>query len=262
MEKIPMNDLLATALKAARKGGAALREMHGKDIRIEHKGEIDLVTDADRLSEKAVIETIEANFPDHDILSEEEGSKKKDSPFKWIIDPLDGTTNFAHGYAMFCVSIGLELNGEVILGAIFDPIADEMFSAQKGGGAFFNGKKISVSTIGDISNALLTTGFPYDIRRDAVDNINYFSNFCKKAQAVRRPGSAALDLCYVAVGRFDGFWEMKLFPWDVSAGALLVVEAGGKVTNFKGNSFDIYGREVLASNGLIHESMVDILAMS
>jgi myo-inositol-1(or 4)-monophosphatase len=262
VEEINREELYETAIEAARRGGAVLQQKHGQHIEIKHKGEIDLVTEADTLSEEVIITLIEERYPYHYILSEEKGTRKRSSPYKWIIDPLDGTTNFAHGYPMFCVSVGLEYEGEVILGAVYDPIANEMFSTKKGGGAFLNGKRIHVSEVKDLSEALLTTGFPYDIRQDTVDNINYFSNFCRKAQAVRRPGSAALDLCYVASGRFDGFWEMKLFPWDVSAGALLVEEAGGKVTDFNGNTFDIYAREVLASNGLIHQDMIDVLAMS
>lgn len=256
-----MKDLFDTAVKAARAGGKVLKEKFGRDIEIEHKGEIDLVTEADKLSERVIIEAIREKYPEHDILAEEKGSRKKNSSYKWIIDPLDGTTNYAHGFPIFCVSIALEIEGEVVLGVIYDPNLEELFTARKGEGAYLNGKRISVSKHKDISQCLVATGFPYDIRQDTNSNINYFRNFSKRAQAVRRPGSAALDLSCVAAGRFDGFWEMKLFPWDMAAGALLVTEAGGRVTDFKGNPFDVYGKEVLASNGLIHGAMEEVLAL-
>ncbi|HUU49542.1 MAG TPA: inositol monophosphatase family protein [Nitrospinota bacterium] len=260
MKETKRENLLDTAIEAAKAGGAILKKNYGQPIKVEHKGAIDLVTEVDKLSEKVIIDIIKKKYPEHTILSEEKGLKKKGSPYKWIVDPLDGTTNYAHGYPVFCVSVALEIDREVVLGVIYDPILEEIFIAQKGKGAYLNGKKISVSKIQSLSDSLLVTGFPYDIRKNTDDNINHFRNFCKRAQAVRRPGSAALDLCYVAIGRFEGFWEMKLFPWDVAAGALLVREAGGKVTDFKGNSFDIYGKEVLASNGFVHKAMVEVLA--
>ena len=248
------------AIETARGAGALLKENVGKVGRIEFKGAVDIVTEIDRKSEELIMAAIGKTFPGHGILTEESPEVKQDSPYKWIIDPLDGTTNYSHGFPFFCVSIGFEEAGEVIFGVVYDPMLDELYTAEKGIGAALNGKKITVSAINDLGRGLLATGFPYDLRASKDNNLDFFSQFSLKAQAIRRAGSAALDLCYIASGRFDGYWEMKLRPWDVAAGALIVGEAGGRVTDFSGGPFSIYGRECLASNGLIHEDMVRILS--
>lgn len=248
------------AIDTARRAGALLRDNVGRIGSIEFKGAVDIVTDVDRKSEALIIDAIKKAFPGHGILAEESPEVKQDSPFKWIIDPLDGTTNYSHGFPFFCVSIGFEISGEVAFGVVYDPMMNELFTAEKGKGATLNGKKTGVSTIGELGKSLLATGFPYDLRSSKDNNLDRFSEFSLKAQAIRRAGSAALDLCYIASGRFDGYWEMKLKPWDVAAGSLIVSESGGAVTDFSGGPFSIYGKECLASNGLIHEDMTRILS--
>jgi myo-inositol-1(or 4)-monophosphatase len=183
-----------------------------------------------------------------------------DPAYRWVIDPLDGTTNFAHGFPAYCVSIGLEYRGEVILGAVLDPTRDELFVGETGRGAFLNGKPLRVSATPTVNAALLVTGFAYDIRKSQENNLDHFSRFALRAQGVRRTGAAALDLCYVAAGRFDGFWELKLQPWDTAAGLVILREAGGRATDFKGNPYSIYEPSIVATNGLIHEAMLKILA--
>ena len=253
------DDLLAIAISAVEESGRIQKEWLGKDKKVELKGEINLVTEVDRICERRIIEIIAEAFPEHNILSEETPMPEGPSPYRWIIDPLDGTTNYAHGYPFFCTSVALELEGEIVLGAIYDPLLDELFTAQQEEGAFLNGEKITVSATERLTEALLCTGFPYDLRESSVNNLDHFNNFIMEAQAIRRDGSAALDLCYVAAGRFDGFWELKLNAWDVAAGTLIVEEAGGVVTDFKGGPLDIYGQETLASNGRIHGEMVRVL---
>lgn len=267
------------ATQAALKGGEILNEHRGRVKSIGYKDEVNLVTEVDRISEETILQIIKKNFPDHAILTEESKEfipkvhpeiKKSKSIYKWIIDPLDGTTNYAHGFPMYCVSVALEKNGEIILGVVYDPNLDELFVAEKGKGAFLSKgssiaedkRKISVSQTIELSQSLLATGFPYDIRKSKIDNLDHFANFYKKAQAVRRGGSAALDLCYLAMGRFDGFWELKLSPWDMAAGSLMIEEAGGKVTDFLGGPFNIYLKEILASNGKIHQQMMEVLKLS
>ncbi|MBN1253774.1 MAG: inositol monophosphatase [Deltaproteobacteria bacterium] len=254
-----LDDLLDIAIRAVQESGKIQKEWLGKDKKVELKGEINLVTEVDRICEGRIIEIIKGVFPEHSILTEETPMPGGSSPFRWIIDPLDGTTNYAHGYPCFCTSIAVEMEGEIVLGAIYDPLLDELFTAQQGRGAFLNGERITVSTTEQLTNALICTGFPYDLRESPVNNLNHFANFIMEARAIRRDGSAALDLCYVAAGRFDGFWELKLNPWDVAAGKLIVEEAGGVTTNFRGARLDIYGQETLASNGRIHEEMVRML---
>jgi myo-inositol-1(or 4)-monophosphatase len=239
--------------------GTLLKERLSDQHTVEYKGEINLVTEADRLSEAILIERIGRRFPGHDILTEESPETANGSAFRWIIDPLDGTTNYSHGYPVFCVSVGFEKKGEIILGVIYDPMLEELFVAERGKGAFLNGKKIGVSKTRELTKSLLATGFPYDIRENPDNNINYFNVLALRAQAVRRAGSAALDLAYVAAGRFDGFWELKLHPWDTAAGWLLVLEAGGRVTDLFSGGFSLQSPHVLATNGLIHEVMADIL---
>ena len=253
-------DLKRIALKAVKEGGAILMQYFGKIKSIDYKGEINLVTEADRRSEEVILTIIKDSYTDHRILAEETGESGNSSPFKWIIDPLDGTTNYAHGYPCFCVSLAVEHEEEVIYGAVYDPVKDELFTAEKGKGAFLNGKEIKTSSTQQLDQSLLCTGFPYDVRDDMDSNILNFRTFLMKAQTVRRDGSAALDLCYTAAGRFDGFWEQKLFPWDVAAGSLLITESGGKLSNFKGENFSIYDKEIVASNGIIHDQMVKALS--
>lgn len=252
--------LKRTALEAAQAAGAILLEHARRGFRIEHKDTVNLVTDADRRAEQAIVDRISKDHPGHRVLAEEGGMRAgQDSPFKWVIDPLDGTTNFAHGFPAYCVSIGLEYQGRPLLGVVLDPTRDELFVSEAGGGAFLNGIPLQVSSTPLLNGALLVTGFAYDIRESEQNNLNHFGRFALRAQGIRRTGTAALDLCYVAAGRFDGFWELKLHPWDTAAGALMVVEAGGKVTDFSGGPFSIYGQEIVASNGQVHDEMVKVL---
>jgi len=246
------------ALKAAVRGGEVLLKNLGR-VKIDFKGEIDLVTNADRASEDVILRTINANFPGHSILTEEGQMKETSSPIKWVIDPLDGTTNYAHSYPHFCVSIGVEVEGVVRLGVVNDPVRREVFLAEKGKGAYLNGKRIRVSRTRRLIESLLATGFSYDVKKRLDNNLDHWRNFILTSQAVRRDGSAALNQCYVACGRLDGFWELRLHAWDVAAGHLIVKEAGGKVTDFSGGKFDIYGEETLVSNGLIHREMISVL---
>jgi len=249
------------AILAARRAGLLLRLKLGQKRQIKYKGAVNLVTEMDLLAEKIIVSEIRKRHPDHSLLAEEKTDLRGDSPYRWVIDPLDGTTNYAHGFPVFSVSIALGKEGKVILGVVYDPMRDELFVAKKGKGARLNGRRIHVSPTPKLSGCLLATGFPYDIRESAADNFDHFRNFALRAHAVRRAGSAALDLCYVAAGRFDGFWEMKLGPWDMAAGSLIVREAGGKVTDFLGNPVDLDGKHVLASNGKIHREMMKVLKM-
>jgi myo-inositol-1(or 4)-monophosphatase len=248
-----------TALIAARAGGAVLRSKFGTRLHIEEKSAKDLVTEADREAEAAIVAVIQARFPEHNILAEEGSYPQTASPFRWIIDPLDGTTNFAHTFPWFAVSIALENAGEIILGIVYNPMYEELFVAAKGQGATLNGHPLHVSAINRLDRALLATGFAPASSATAANNFDHFIQFQEKAQACRRPGAASLDLACVAAGRFDGFWEMKLKPWDTAAGMLLVTEAGGRVSNFDGAPFSPYQRECLASNGLIHDAMISVL---
>jgi myo-inositol-1(or 4)-monophosphatase len=254
-----MSKFLDTAVEAARRAGRLLLDLSGSQLTIEKKGKVDLVTDADRRSEDLIRGIIAEKFPDHEFIAEEGTESKGDSEYRWLVDPLDGTTNYAHGFPVWCVSIALLKGDNIVTGCIYNPNLDECFTAETGMGAYFNGAKISVSDTEILDDALLATGFPYDIRETDDDNLKEFTAFYKRAQAVRRAGAAALDLAYVACGRFDGFWEFKLSPWDIAAGILIVTEAGGKATSYSGDKHDIYKGELLASNGLIHDRMVEIL---
>lgn len=254
-----MTEVLAFAQTTAREAGLLLRDRLDDRHAVAFKGEIDIVTEADRLSEALILSAIRRRFPGHDILSEESGATRCGSPFRWIVDPLDGTTNYAHGYPVFSVSIALEREREVCLGVVFNPMLDEMFTAEKGRGAFLNGRLLRVSATTNLSHGLLATGFPYDIRDSEDNNINYFVQMARKARAIRRAGSAALDLAYVAAGRFDGFWELKLSAWDTAAGWLLVREAGGQVTDLFGAPFELQSPHVLATNGLLHGDIMAVL---
>ena len=254
-----MDEFRDFVLSMAKEAGIFLKERLNDKHIIDYKGEINIVTEADRISEEMITSRIYKKYPNHDILAEESAGTANGSEFRWIIDPLDGTTNYAHGYPVFCVSIALEKEGIVCLGVIYNPILNEMFVAEKGKGAFLNGQRISVSGTTDLSKSLLATGFPYDIRDDENNNINYFNGMAKRAQAIRRAGSAALDMAYIAMGRFDGFWELKLMPWDTAAGWLLISEAGGKITDLFGGKFCLESPHVLATNGKIHDNMIDVL---
>ena len=256
--------MLNFAIQTARDAGSILADRMGRTLQVSNKGDIDLVTEADLASEKLIIERIKSHYPRHAILAEESGATQGiktvtgETDWRWIVDPLDGTTNYAHGYPCFCVSIALERAGSIELGVIYDPVRDEVFAAERGQGATLNDRNIRVSAVDDLNAAMLCTGFPYNVR-ERPDFARDFANFTMKAQAVRRDGSAALDLAYLACGRFDGFWEDGLNAWDIAAGVILIEEAGGRITDFNGASLDIYTPKVLASNGLIHEQMMRVL---
>jgi myo-inositol-1(or 4)-monophosphatase len=249
------------ASAAARDAGKLLMERFRGQLHVSHKGIINIVTDADLAAENLIVSRLLAAFPDHQILAEENHFDTKGGSHVWIIDPLDGTTNYAHGLPFFSVSIGLEMEGEIVFGIVYAPALGEFFAARRGQGAYCNGKPIHVSMNASLNDCMLATGFPYDIRSGRNTNLEYFSEFVMRAQAIRRVGSAALDLAYVAAGHFDGFWELMLQPWDCAAGTLLIREAGGMVSNFRGGHVSVYERECLASNGLIHNDMLKILRM-
>ena len=238
----------------AREAGALLLEYFHQHVKIEYKGDADLVTAADRASEVLIRERIKQQWPGHDVLGEEQGLNDQGSEYRWYVDPLDGTTNFAHGYPVFCVSMGLEHRGRPIAAVVYDPTRDELFSAGQGGGAQLNGEAIHVSKTAVLKECLLATGFPSH-KRHKNPNIYFYHQITLHSHGVRRAGSAALDLCNVASGRYDGFWEFNLNPWDTAAGVLIVVEAGGQVTRFDGSPFELNSRETLASNGLIHDAL-------
>ena len=244
---------------AAKQAGRLLMAMAVRGVRVDYKGAIDLVTEADRASEQLVVKALRKAFPDDDIMTEESERERTKSARRWIIDPLDGTTNYAHNFPFWCVSIAFEHKGLVQAGAIYHPALRELFTARRGRGAHLNGSRIRVSRQHELEKSLLATGFPYDVHTSEQNNLEHFSRFIKRAQAVRRPGSAALDLAYVACGRFDGFWEIKLKAWDCAAASLMVAEAGGSITNYKGEAFNIYAQECLASNGQIHREMIEVL---
>jgi myo-inositol-1(or 4)-monophosphatase len=254
------NKYLETAVDAARVAGGYQRYRFATPFDVDTKGDKDLVTEVDKESERLIVEHLLSCYPDHTILAEENIYPQTASPFRWVIDPIDGTTNFTHGFPWFCVSIGLEHNGELVAAVVYNPIYDELFSASRGGGAFLNGRRLKVSGRSPLKDTLLGTGFPYDSATDPVNNFANSIAFQKAARGIRRAGAAALDLASVAAGRLDGFWELKLKPWDVAAGVLLVQEAGGTVTGFDGAPYDIFNNRILASNGLIHDEMVEMLA--
>jgi myo-inositol-1(or 4)-monophosphatase len=256
------------AAAIAREAGARLREFFSAGVETEYKGDVDLVTVADRASEKLIRERLSAAFPEHGIYGEEGTRDRLDGMFRWYVDPLDGTTNFAHGFPQFCVSLGLEErgaglapreDGTLVAAVIYDPLRDELFAAERGRGALLNGKPMRVSRTPELAEALTATGFPSHKRHEN-PNIHFYQEFTLRSHGVRRAGSAALDLAYVAAGRLDGFWEFKLNPWDTAAGILLVEEAGGQVTDFSGAHFRLDSREVLASNGRIHAELLGLFA--
>ena len=250
----------------AREAGARLREFFSKGVATEYKGDVDIVTVADRTAEKLIRERLAEAFPEHGIFGEEGTRDRLEGEFRWYVDPLDGTTNFAHGFPQFCVSLGLEKrpkgiapdeDGTLVAAVIYDPLRDELFAAERGRGARLNGRPMQVSRTPELGEALLATGFP-SRKRHENPNIHFYHEFCLRSHGVRRAGSAALDLAYVASGRLDGFWEFNLNPWDTAAGILLVEEAGGRVTDFSGNKFKLDSREILASNNLIHNELVGL----
>jgi myo-inositol-1(or 4)-monophosphatase len=253
--------MLQIAIEAAIEAGKFLRTNVGKIRQIEYKeGQVtNLVTEIDKNSEKLIIGRIKDKYPDHDFLAEESGAADIKSEFRWIIDPLDGTVNYTHGLPIFCVSIALERKGEIILGVVYDPSMDELFTAEKGKGAWLNKQRLEVSKATNLIKSLVVTGFPYTVNENPEPDITHFRNFVVESQAVRRLGSAALDLCYVASGRFDGFWEGSLHPWDMAAGVLMVMEAGGRWTDYCGAVSNVYNKQMLATNGLIHEQMIEVL---
>lgn len=247
---------LAVLVEAALAGGSILEGYFGGDFRISYKGALNLVTDADLASEKEVVGILKRRFPGAAILAEEGGEESGESSVRFIIDPLDGTTNFAHGYPVFAVSIAFEESLSVTAGAVYDPTRKELFTAAKGKGAFLNGRRLGVSSTKRLQEALLVTGFPYDLKEDLTRNMRLFNRFMGASRAIRRDGSAALDLCYVAAGRFDGFWEERLGPWDTAAGALIVEEAGGRVSDLTGGPFHYRKGAIVASNSALHDPML------
>lgn len=252
---------LKVAEKAAREAGKVLIDHLGKVKEVEYKAKNSLLTEVDKLSEGLIIEIIKSNFPSHDFFAEESGRDKKTSSHVWIIDPLDGTTNYAHTYPVFSVSIALEIEGVIRLGIVYDPVRKELFSAELGKGAYLNQDEIKISAATTVEEGLLCTGFTHEKEWMVDENLRHFENFIRRSRAVRRDGSAALDLCYVACGRYDGFWELGLHAWDTAAGLLILKEARGRITDFSNSEFTIYGEEVLATNGIIHDEMISILSL-
>jgi myo-inositol-1(or 4)-monophosphatase len=253
--------VLELAKRLAREAGSIQRAHYEGQFEIQTKSDVtDLVTDVDRACERVIVDAIRAARSDDAILAEEgSGRDDSDAEWRWVIDPLDGTSNYAHGYPRFCVSIGVEQRGVAMVGVVYDPLLDELFAAVRGGGARMNERPIRVSAEARLDHAMLSTGFAYDVHSSIEDNLDHFAGFVKSAQAVRRDGSAALNLCYVAAGRFDGYWEIKLKPWDVAAGLLIVEEAGGRTSDFSGQGNCTSGLETVASNGHLHDVMLEIL---
>ena len=263
MSAEPADDIyLQTAIDAVRRAGEIQRQASRGTFEIRKKGTIDLVTEVDVAVEKMVRALIAERYPDHDVLGEELGGPGagEGSRYCWICDPLDGTTNFAHGLPLFCSTIALEVDGELRVGAVYDPTRDELFTATRGGGAFLNGEPIRVSTAATLIDSLLVTGFPYSVQEKLEEMLGLFGRFLSKARAVRRLGSAALDMCYVAAGRLDGFWEEGLNAWDIAGGVLIVQEAGGRITSLDGGPFVLRSGRIIASNGLLHDQMRAVIA--
>jgi myo-inositol-1(or 4)-monophosphatase len=259
---LPQNPLfLATAVEAVVRAGAIQREKFGGDFHVDKKGAIDLVTDVDVEVERMFRALVSERFPDHQVLAEEMGGDAAvpKGPC-WIFDPIDGTTNFTHGLPIFCSSLALEVDGVAEIAAVYDPTRKELFTAERGGGAYLNGRPLRVSSTTRLVDAMLVTGFPYDVHSRIEEIVGLFARFVGRARAVRRLGSAAIDLCYIAAGRMDGFWERDLKPWDIAGGALIVAEAGGRITNMDGRPFASRGRDVLATNGLLHDDMLSVIA--
>lgn len=252
--------MIDKVIQIAKEAGGIIRDGYRKNFSVEYKTNLsNLVTEIDKKSEEAIINFIKKEFPTHSVLAEESGEHKKSSEYLWVVDPLDGTTNFAHGLPIFSVSIGIQKNGETICGVVYDVMRDALYSSEKGSGSFCSERKLHVSTNDDLKKSVLVTGFPYNIEENPDHAFERFRAFLKKSRAVRRLGSAAIDFCYLAEGIFDGFWEVSLNPWDLCAGRLIVEEAGGIVTDFEGNNVDIYCKQMLASNKFVHQAMIDTL---
>jgi myo-inositol-1(or 4)-monophosphatase len=252
-----------TLLRAVEEAGKIIKSNFGGKFKIESKDIVsNLVTEVDNSSDKKIIEIIKSEYPDHTIISEECGTLDKDSNFKWIIDPIDGTINFAHSIPICCVSIGIEKDKKIIMGAVYNPIDGELFFAEKGKGSFLNDNPIKVTNEKDLDMSLLVTGFPYALSKTSDKPVNVFRSFLKRDIPIRRLGSAALDMCWTACGRFDGFWEFNLNSWDMAGGLIILEEAGAKVSDFKGGEFSVYGKEILATNGLIHDEMIKVIQES
>ena len=250
--------MVSVATSAALEAGRQLKRRQGTAFRISKKDRTNLVTEVDLEAEGIIVDRIHSRFPEHQILAEERGLSGTDSSFRWIVDPLDGTTNYAHGYRFFCVSIGLEIDRDLRLGVVYDPVTEELFTAEKGQGARLNGQPIRVSSQDVLVDSLVATGFSYD-RERMRRNLDLFDRVMMEVRAIRRDGAAALDLCYVACGRFDAFWELHLSPWDVAAGKLIVEEAGGRVTDLRGQGWQVGPGEVLASNGALHLAFLELI---
>jgi myo-inositol-1(or 4)-monophosphatase len=253
-------DYLEAALPIARAAGELLAGELGHARQVELKGSINLVTEMDRRAEELIVERLSRTFPDFAIIAEEGSQHQVGNEYRWYVDPLDGTTNYAHGLPVFCVSMGLWRGDRPVCGIVYHPTGDELFTAVTGGGAYLNSHRLSVSTTSELGHALLATGFPYDIRTTADDNLDHFAHFAKRARAIRRMGAAALDLAWTAAGRFDGFWEMKLSPWDFAAAVILCLEAGAVVTNFRGAPFTLAEGQAVAANRVLHPQLLGVLA--
>jgi myo-inositol-1(or 4)-monophosphatase len=255
-----IEEALEFAKETARRAGEIQRNnFEKKGLAVEHKGRIDLVTEVDIACEKLITEAVRQNFPEHGILAEEGARRESLEGDIWIIDPLDGTVNYAHGFPMFAVSIALYHKDEPVLGVVYDPLRDEIFTSVTGRGAYMNDAPIKVTGVENLENALIATGFPYDLKTNPRNNLANFNRVALECQAVRRPGAAAIDLCYLACGRFDAFWEQRLCPWDMAAARIIVAEAGGKVTDMKGNSLDIFGETICAANPALHPKLLALL---
>ena len=262
MREVPDPVFLATAVEIVLRAGDIQLSRRASGFRVDKKGTIDLVTEVDVECERMCRAVIAERFPSHDVLAEELSSGPAERPVsthRWVFDPIDGTTNYAHGLPIYCSSLALEIDGRPEAAAIYDPTRRELFTAERGEGAYLNGSRLSVSTTTDLIDSLLVTGFPYDVHQQNTDLVDLFGAFLGQARAVRRLGSAALDLCYVAAGRFEGFWEQHLKPWDVAAGALVVTEAGGRVTGMDGSPFDPAAAHLVASNGQVHDAVLDVI---
>jgi myo-inositol-1(or 4)-monophosphatase len=254
-----MREYLEMGVEIAREAGALLLQLAKRPHEITYKRPSDIVTEVDRRSESLILERLRTHFPKHAIVAEEGGGQQTDSDYCWYVDPLDGTTNYAHGFPVYCVSLGLAYRGEVVAGVVYDPTREELFTAEQGAGAYLNNKRLHVSAHASLSESLLATGFPPFAKNHDL-NVKFFFHLTQASHGIRRAGSAALDLCSVAAGRFEGFWELKLNPWDKAAGSLMVTEAGGKVSDLGGQPFNLLGDEIVASNGLIHDAMTQAFA--
>ncbi|MBE0448034.1 MAG: inositol monophosphatase [Actinobacteria bacterium] len=257
-----MGEYLDVAVEVSLKAGRLVKDMSKEILSVTLKGEVDLVTEVDVISETLIVDGLKARFPNHGFLAEERGGIQVESDYTWIIDPIDGTTNYAHSFPVYAVSVGLEYKGEVIVGVIYDPNLDELFTAEKGRGAFLNNEPIRVSSVSELDRSLLATGFPYYFRKDPERILRYFTDFSLKAQGIRRAGAATIDLTALACGRFDGYWELGLKPWDMAAGTLIASEAGARITKLDGSKLDIRVPEILATNDLIHDQMLEIIGES